>query len=142
MIVDASVAVKWFVPETDTELAAEVLATNDGTIAIPELFLTEVSGALVSRANMDKSLRPPVEVMIERLLTMWRNGVFAVFPLTTKLCADASRMALDLGHPLKDCVYLALATELRCPLVTADARFADRAREAWGEVTLLGSGCG
>jgi predicted nucleic acid-binding protein len=53
--------------------------------------------------------------------------------------AQAAALALDLGHPLKDCVYLAMAMELGCDLVTCDARFAEKACEAWAGVRLLGA---
>jgi predicted nucleic acid-binding protein len=49
----------------------------------------------------------------------------------------ATNLAIDLGHPLKDCIYLALAMELGCDLVTADARFAAKAREVWAGVRVL-----
>ncbi len=50
----------------------------------------------------------------------------------------AARLALDLGHPLKDCIYLALAMELGCDLVTCDARFAAKAKGVWAGVRVLG----
>ncbi|MBV9290696.1 MAG: type II toxin-antitoxin system VapC family toxin [Hyphomicrobiales bacterium] len=38
------------------------------------------------------------------------------------LLAIATRMAVELNHPAYDCVYLALAAENDCQLVTADER--------------------
>ena len=38
----------------------------------------------------------------------------------------AADLAMRLGHPLKDCIYLVLADRLGCTVVTADARFRDR----------------
>ena len=52
--------------------------------------------------------------------------------------ATAAGLAVDLGHPLKDCIYLALAIELECELVTADARFAEKAKGVWDKVRVLG----
>jgi predicted nucleic acid-binding protein len=48
-------------------------------------------------------------------------------------------LAIDIGHPLKDCVYLVLAMELDCELVTCDARFAKKAKSVWGRVRVLGA---
>lgn len=51
---------------------------------------------------------------------------------------QAALLALDLGHPFKDSIYLALAVDLGCDLVTCDARFAKRAKEVWPRVRMLG----
>ena len=39
----------------------------------------------------------------------------------------AARLAIELGHLIKDCIHLALSAELGCPLATCDVRFRDRA---------------
>ena len=36
------------------------------------------------------------------------------------------RLAIEIGHPAYDCIYLALARRLGAPLVTADMRFVNR----------------
>ncbi len=41
---------------------------------------------------------------------------------TEQLAAEALALALDLDHPVYDCVYLALAIARDLPLVTADRR--------------------
>ena len=50
----------------------------------------------------------------------------------------AANLAIDIGHPLKDCIYLALAMELGCPLVTCDTKFATKAHEVYAGVQVLG----
>jgi predicted nucleic acid-binding protein len=37
--------------------------------------------------------------------------------------AAAARLAGDLGHPVYDCMYLALALQEQRPVITADRRF-------------------
>jgi predicted nucleic acid-binding protein len=59
--------------------------------------------------------------------------------LTGMEIAKASNLALALGHPLKDCIYLALAMELECELVTCDAKFAAKAASTWDRVRVLGN---
>ncbi len=46
-----------------------------------------------------------------------------------QLAPAATALAADLGHPVHDCYYLALALEERFPVVTADTRFHDRVRQ-------------
>lgn len=45
---------------------------------------------------------------------------------TPGLVERAGWLAINLGHPIQDCVYLALAHQLDCPLATADVKFHDR----------------
>ena len=49
----------------------------------------------------------------------------------------AARLALDLGHPIKDCIYLALAMKLGCELLTSDRRFAAKDEPVWPKVRVL-----
>jgi predicted nucleic acid-binding protein len=56
-------------------------------------------------------------------MLFWDHGGIALQRLTTDRVARAARIALELGHPLADCVYLALAIELDCDLATCDAKF-------------------
>ena len=138
IVFDASLAVKWFVDEVNSDSANQLLRRHEGEIAVPELFVTEVVGALVRRANMDKTLRSEVEFSISRLIRMIENHMLRVNALTPAQTRAASRLALDLGHPLKDCLYVILAMDLGCPLVTADARFVEKARGVYGDVRGLG----
>lgn len=46
-----------------------------------------------------------------------------------QLAASAGRLAVDLDHPVYDCVYLALAVQEQYPVVTADRRFHDTVRQ-------------
>ena len=137
-VVDASVAVKWFVQERDSYLARKMLEEQQGYLHIPDIFVVEVSAVLVRNANVTKADH-----------TFFRAGLFHLIDLIDRqsillnrtppgMVVDAGHIAIDLGHPLKDCIYLALAMELGCPLLTADAKFAAKAREAYGEVQVLG----
>ena len=44
---------------------------------------------------------------------------------TSSLIGAAARLALDLDHPVYDCIYLALALQEGYPVLTADRRFHD-----------------
>lgn len=74
-------------------------------------------------------------------LTGWTeacgNGVVRLSAVTPPMIAEAGRLAIALGHPLKDCVYLALAIGLGAPLVTCDAKFRSKASQRYGEIHLL-----
>ena len=139
-VIDASVAVKWFLPETGSSTARDMLLELAGTITVPDIFLVEVAGALVRQANMKKSDQESMEHHIESLTGLFTHESLRAERMDHSQTAHAAKRAIKLGHPLKDCLYLTLAMELGCPLVTADARFAAKARGVYGDVRVLGEG--
>jgi predicted nucleic acid-binding protein len=46
-------------------------------------------------------------------------------------------LALSIGHPLKDCLYLALAIELGCELATCDRPLVDNAQSIYPKLRHL-----
>ncbi|MDE2595829.1 MAG: type II toxin-antitoxin system VapC family toxin [Sphingomonadales bacterium] len=138
IVVDASLALKWFLDEALSDEAEAWFVAHGGTIAVPHVFLTEVTGVLVRRANIDKALRRETEDSLARFAALFDEQLIVAKSMDQHQMVQAARLALDLGHPLKDCIYLALAMELGCELATCDARFAEKARASHPEITLLG----
>lgn len=138
IVVDASLAVKWFRAEAFSLEAVKVYEENAGNILVPDLFAVEVATALVRNANMIKVARRTTEDSLSELAGMIGNDSIRLTRLITNQLRDAATLALDLGHPLKDCIYLALAMEMECDLITCDARFAEKARSVWRRVKVLG----
>ena len=139
IVVDASLAVKWYLDELWADEAHALLVDNLGEISAPDIFISEVVGVLVRRANIDKSKRQDSELSIDRFMALFVNAGIAAVRASPGTVANAANLALDLGHPLKDCIYLALAMELGCELVTCDARFAAKAKGVWAGVRVLGA---
>lgn len=113
MIVDASVAVKWFYEEDGTDIARALAASN---LAAPDLIYAEVANALWAkrrRGELGDDIEP---------LSSLDNLVTEAVPILT-LTVGAFALALQLGHPVYDCFYLALALREDRPLVTADLHF-------------------
>jgi predicted nucleic acid-binding protein len=50
---------------------------------------------------------------------------------------EACAIALELRHPVPDCLYLAAAWRLGSPLITADRRFARRAATRHAPVRVV-----
>lgn len=136
-IVDASVAVKWFVDEPGSDLAHQLLEEEQGRLHIPDIFVVEVASTLVRIANATKAqefahggLFHLVDLIDRQALILERTPPGQI--------TDAAHLAIELGHPLKDCIYLDLAMKLGHPLITADARFATKAKGIWTKVQILG----
>ncbi len=138
IIIDASLAVKWFLLEADSAAARALLAEEIGNIVVPAVFGIEVAATLVREANLDKPNAAVMRDAITRLTRLMSDGSIKTHPQQSDQIAIAANLAIDLGHPLKDCLYLALAMELGCELVTCDARFAAKARGVWETVRVLG----
>jgi predicted nucleic acid-binding protein len=115
LIVDASIALKWFVPE-ELEDEADALAGRADLVA-PDLIFSEVGNALWARAT--RGLLPRADA--ERSLEAFEAVALTILD-SPPFARRALAIALDLGHPIYDCIYLACAERLDALLVTADNR--------------------
>ncbi len=139
IVVDASLAVKWVLAEPDSPAALRFLAARAPELTAPDLLFVEVGSALVRKANIDVSLRETMRGQLEEWSVAWRNHFVRAARTDPVAILRAGHIAMDLGHPLKDCVYLALAIELGCDLATCDVKFAAKALAVWPGVRLLES---
>ena len=136
MVVDASVAAKWFMPEEGSGAALQLL-NSDTSLAGPSLLRVEVAAAITRKVRLrEMEAGDALEAVDSWLLSLARNMV-TLYADEADLPA-ASRLATELKHPLQDCLYLALAIRLETALITADSKFAKRARTAYPNTLLLG----
>jgi predicted nucleic acid-binding protein len=115
LVVDASVAAKWFFQEAKWE-AARTLA-NQSQLLAPELILAEVGNAAWKRCRRAE-LSPADAIAIVGDLQKAFERLIPVSALAT----DAMRISAALSHPIYDCFYLALAEREHVPIVSADRR--------------------
>lgn len=136
IVLDASVTVKWFASEPGSAAARSLVHSAEELVA-PELTQVEVASALVKKA-IGRTLSPKEA---HEALTLWfeaiQDGDIVLLPDADYLAA-ASELALQLAHPLPDCLYLALAERLGVALITADRAFARRAARRSNLVRMLG----
>lgn len=118
LIVDASVAFKWFVEEDGSDTARAILQAPRRLIA-PELLLAEV-------ANIAWKVERRGEIRADQSASMLAHlpDCFAEIVPMRHLMGPAQRLAIGLRHPVYDCLYLALAMDRNTTVVTADERFA------------------
>jgi predicted nucleic acid-binding protein len=116
LVLDASVAVKWLVAESDSPLAD----WKQGRVELvaPSLLLAEVANALWKKVIRDEldSGRAACSFSYFRLLNL------PLVPVE-RLVADALDFSFFYNHPVYDCAYLALAVREQCLVLTADEKF-------------------
>lgn len=117
-VVDASVAVKWFIfeREPNRETALNLRSqhiTGSPQLVVPELFLLEVPHAIkVGRKGTEEELSEVLQTLADLDLQIERNSQ----PVLQKTNTIASSYKLT----WYDAVYVALAEMLGFPCVTAD----------------------
>jgi len=123
-VIDASVAVKWFVEEARSAAARNVLA-SDQPIVAPDLIIPEACNTAWKKIRRGDISREQGEAMMGAL-PMSFDRLAPCAPLS----ARALELAQRLDHPAYDCFYLALAEAESAVLVTDDERLIKLARRA------------
>lgn len=126
LVVDASVAAKWVLPEDGADQAA---ALRDGgqDILAPSLVYAEIGNAIWKRALWNELSMADASRALDTSI-----AIFAALVPMSELAARATGIAIELRHPIYDCFYLALAERERCALVTADVRLLAASKRAKG----------
>jgi predicted nucleic acid-binding protein len=136
IVVDASVAVKWFIPEAGEEAAAQLLNSKKRLVA-PALVRLEVTGAILRRYREGHLSEKKAREGTGAWEAMLEHRVVRLIP-DAELFDDAVQMAFLAKHTLADCLYLAAAKRLAAPVITADGPMRDRGIRAYKDITLLG----
>ena len=121
LVLDASVAVKWLVPE-ENRTEARALLDPDLVLAAPSLIVSEVATGVSRKARLKQISHADATRALAFWLATFSTGDALVLYADRDLLADALSLSLELDHQLPDCIYLALARRLDAPLVTADEK--------------------
>jgi predicted nucleic acid-binding protein len=116
-VIDASVVVKWFVPEVHSGAARRLLAGAHQYLA-PDLLFAEAGNAIWKKVRRGELAADEGQHLVDDLSTV------AVDIISTRvLVSDAAALAVTTGVTVYDALYLALAVRLKTQVVTADDRF-------------------
>jgi predicted nucleic acid-binding protein len=124
LVVDASVAIKWFVPEIHSAAASRLL-DPELLISAPDLIGPEF-GNMIWKKLRRQEITPEEAAEI---LTAFPSVGVEILP-SGILLLSAFELAVALDRTVYDCLYLALAVAQGCALVTADQRFYDSVIES------------
>ena len=132
-VIDASVAVKWFIPdaavETDVDRAIQLLTSaqrDEIRFLQPPHWVSEVAAVLVRLAP--KTVVPSVGALLALSFVNTANDVDHY--------QRAISLALKLDHHLFDTLYHAVALEEKATLITADRKYYDKAKRM-GSILML-----
>ena len=118
-VIDASVLVKTVLPENGSDIAAELIRKHrDNTISLvaPDHILVESVNAIWKHVSV---LRDVTEDEAGRALSLLRNAGVLYFS-AADYCHLALQLAVKYRHPVYDTLYIALARDLNCSVISAD----------------------
>ena len=122
IVVDASIAFLWFANEPE-RWGADQLLEADSPLLAPDLMAVEATNAWWKKHRRREMERADVEQAVTNLLAL---GIG--WTPSAALLPSAARLAVELGHPVYDCLYLALALSHAAPIATADERLRQAAK--------------
>lgn len=132
--VDASIVVKWFTTEDDSDQALRWLESHAGDeIVAPMLLQVEVASVFRRKLCMGEMT---FEECLQALRLLEQLGFR--YLSDPSIVARAFELSIELAQPtVYDTVYLAIAEKQHCELWTADERFARVASATYPFVRLL-----
>ncbi|MFM8552001.1 MAG: type II toxin-antitoxin system VapC family toxin [Nitrospiraceae bacterium] len=116
-VVDASVAIKWFIPERLSEAAGR-LHQGRHSLSVPAFFWLEIGNVLAKKIRRGELIGAEGDFILKELrrVPLQRHA-------DERLFRPAYALAVQTQRSLYDCLYLALAEAVDGRLVTADRKF-------------------
>lgn len=118
VVVDASVAIKWFFPEVHSLAAARLLDPEAYILLAPDLIRPEIGNTVWKKMRRDEITREEASEILNAFATVDLD----IHPSDT-LLAPSFELAAAFDRTVYDSLYLALAIAQDCALVTADRKF-------------------
>ena len=128
--VDASVAVKWYFDEPDTDKARLVLDSGHLLVA-PSLIVVEVANVAWKKQRRGEANPGQVRSLADEL-----PDSFLLIP-EERLVGRALAIAEEIDHPVYDCLYLAASERWNAPLITHDKRLLEKIKNTvWARIVV------
>ena len=121
VVADASVVVKWVIPETYSDEASRLRDDHlSGEVAVhaPDLIFLEVASAL--RKYVTRGLIS--ENQAKEALLLIGDAEIHLEHIDSELARSALELSLNLGVTVYDAAYIAIALRLSAPLYTSDEK--------------------
>lgn len=132
-VVDCSTAIKWYIPEDDSELARQFRNSAD-EMHSPDFIDVEIS-AVLTKLLRKKELS---ESELFSVLRDFRATSLIKRVYTGILIDRAVEISISSSRSIYDCLYIALAERLNVAMVTADEKLVNAlASTAWRSSVIL-----
>jgi len=123
VVIDASIAIKWFVPENLREQALDVLKAEDH-LAAPDLLIPDLASLALEKARRNEIS----SLQARTIMSGIESSGLELMPASI-VCDRAIEIADTLDRSAYDCFYIATAERLDTTLITADARLCTALRD-------------
>jgi predicted nucleic acid-binding protein len=121
-IVDSNVVAKWLLPEAQSDRARAML-NSSYRLRAPDLLLPELTSVLWKRVTRGELTTRESEELLRTFLDRHLDVTVRLLP-SGLVIKRALQIAIAERRSVYDCIYVALAVQAQCVLVTADDRFA------------------
>jgi len=121
-VVDSSVALKWVLPEADSQKAIRLrdeYKSGLHELLAPDIFTPEIANGLASAERQGRIKTGESAILLHDII----RAAPAIHP-SSPLLLRAMALAIATRRAVYDCIYLALAEAEGCEFVTADDQFA------------------
>lgn len=129
LVVDVSVAVKWFMDEVQSPQARNLLSAGTHLVA-PDVFVAELGNALLKKARGGEMLPEDVPEAIAR------TELVVDLEPALPLAPSAFEIAMRYQRSFYDALYVALAIREGIRLVTGDMKLINGMGESFRDVVL------
>lgn len=135
VVVDSSVAIKWFVPQPHSIKALEILNQyRDGSLSLlaPDLIYAEVGNIIWKLHKFQNVSEPDAQA----ILKAFRLVTFVITP-SASLLDNAYQLAVTHQRTVYDALYIALSLRHQCQFVTAEEKLVNAVSGKLLDVILI-----
>jgi predicted nucleic acid-binding protein len=115
-VVDASVALKWYVPEIYSQAALR-LSDPDSRLMAPDLLPIELNNAVWKKLTLKELSQTEAELIVDQI----KQLPIKLFS-SMNFLDEAFELACVTQRTVYDSLYVAMAVRLGCRFVTADRK--------------------
>jgi predicted nucleic acid-binding protein len=136
IVIDSSVAIKWFVVEPLTGQALRILEEyrNAGLrLLAPDLIFAEVGNIVWKKCLYQGLAAPDAELIIEAF-----SQLHIALTSSAVLLPAAYRLAIATRRTVYDTLYLALSVRENCQFISADEKLVNAVRSVFPTVLWVG----
>lgn len=131
--VDASVILKWFTQDRESDLERALQLRNDFRerkidLLCPELLIYEIANVLRYKEDLEE------KVILKAIISIYEMEILML--VNQKIMENAVRLASKYGITVYDSIYLSFAQHLGWHLITADKKLFQKIKDLPGIIYI------